>query len=238
MRHDRRGGSSREVGIATIDANPRGSGAGSALGGREAALDASAIVVERIGFRDVTIDHVVRESGVSRATLYRWFGNREGLLLALLQHLAGPYLERSGQIAVGLGPLEERLEQVIAGGIESICNTPWIHKVAQEGLLHDDFSIFLAAHKSITGALVRSMLEGAAASGQWTPPDDLERLLEWLLHQMLVLGADDYAAFEEVRQRVAIYIMPVLALPGGAQGEVAERLERIERKLDGLADRP
>lgn len=208
------------------------------MGGREAALDASAIVVERIGFRDVTIDHVVRESGVSRATLYRWFGNREGLLLALLQHLAGPYLERSGQIAVGLGPLEERLEQVIAGGIESICNTPWIHKVAQEGLVHDDFSIFLAAHKSITGALVRSMLEGAAASGQWTPPDDLERLLEWLLHQMLVLGADDYAAFEEVRQRVAIYIMPVLALPGGgaAKEDVAGRLDRIEHKLDRLVD--
>lgn len=214
-------------------------GGQSGQGGREAALDATAAVVTRIGFRDVTIDHVVRESGVSRATLYRWFGNREGLLLALLQHLAGPYLERSGQIAVGLGPIEDRLEQVIAGGIESICNTPWIHKVAQEGLLHDDFSIFLAAHKSITGALVRSMLEGAAASGQWTPPDDLERLIEWLLHQMLVLGADDYAAFDDVRRRVAIYIMPVLALPGAGPGtgEIAGRLERIERKIDGLAGR-
>ncbi|WP_447763031.1 TetR/AcrR family transcriptional regulator [Sphingopyxis panaciterrae] len=232
MGYVRRRASSREVKIATIAENPRIS---SGQGGRDAALDATAAVVARVGFRDVTIEHVVRESGVSRATLYRWFGNREGLLLALLQHLAGPYLERSGQIALGLGPLEDRLEQVIAGGIESICNTPWIHKVAQEGLLHDDFSIFLAAHKSITGALVRSMLEGAAASGQWVPPDDLERLLEWLLHQMLVLGADDYAAFDDVRHRVAIYIMPVLALPGAAGGDMAERLDRIERKIDGLA---
>ncbi|QNO26536.1 TetR/AcrR family transcriptional regulator [Sphingopyxis sp. OPL5] len=204
---------------------------------RAAVLDATAEVVSRIGFHDTTIDHVVRESGVSRATLYRWFGNRDGLLLALLQHLAGPYLEQGAKIAVGLGPIEDRLEQVIAGGIESICNTPWIHKVAQDGLLHDDFSIFLAAHKSITGALVRSMFDGAIASGGWAPPDDLDRLIEWLLHQMLVLGAEDYDDPLEIRRRVAIYVMPVLNLPappGGAGGDIAARLERIERKIDGL----
>ncbi|WP_260582637.1 TetR/AcrR family transcriptional regulator [Sphingopyxis sp. PET50] len=199
-------------------------------------LDATAEVVMRVGFHDTTIDHVVRESGVSRATLYRWFGNREGLLLALLQHLAGPYLERSGQIAVGLGPIEDRLEQVIAGGIESICNTPWIHKVAKDGLLHDDFSIFLTAHKTITGAVVGRMLEGAMASGAWTPPDDLDRLTEWLLHQMLVLGGEDYDDAAEIRRRVAIYVMPVLGLPGARSdaGDIAARLERIERKIDGL----
>ncbi|KQZ62680.1 hypothetical protein ASD67_14315 [Sphingopyxis sp. Root1497] len=204
---------------------------------RAAVLDATAEVVSRIGFHDTTIDHVVRESGVSRATLYRWFGNRDGLLLALLQHLAGPYLEQGAKIAVGLGPIEDRLEQVIAGGIESICNTPWIHKVAQDGLLHDDFSIFLAAHKSITGALVRSMFDGAIASGGWAPPDDLDRLIEWLLHQMLVLGAEDYDDPLEIRRRVAIYVMPVLNLPAppvGAGGDIAARLERIERKIDGL----
>lgn len=204
---------------------------------RAAVLDATAEVVSRIGFHDTTIDHVVRESGVSRATLYRWFGNRDGLLLALLQHLAGPYLEQGAKIAVGLGPIEDRLEQVIAGGIESICNTPWIHKVAQDGLLHDDFSIFLAAHKSITGALVRSMFDGAIASGGWAPPDDLDRLIEWLLHQMLVLGAEDYDDLLEIRRRVAIYVMPVLNLPappGSADGDIAARLERIERKIDGL----
>lgn len=201
-------------------------------------LDATIDVVMRVGFHDTTIDHVVRESGVSRATLYRWFGNRDGLMLALLQHMAGPYLEASGKIAVGLGPLEERLEQVIAGGIFSICNTPWIHKVAKDGLLHDDFSIFLAAHKSITGAVVRSMLEGAMASGGWTPPDDLEALIEWLLHQMLVLGARDYASLDEVRAQVAIYVTPVLRLPGGGSPPdgLAERLDRIERKIDGLGD--
>lgn len=219
--------------IATLAPNPR---PGSGDAARAAVLDATAEVVSRVGFHDTTIDHVVRESGVSRATLYRWFGNREGLLLALLQHLAGPYLEQGAQIAVGLGPLEDRLEQVIAAGIHSICNTPWIHKVARDGLLHDDFSIFLAAHKSITGALVRSMLDGAQASGGWTPPDNLDRLLEWLLHQMLVLGADDYASLAEVRSRVAIYVMPVLNLSAarGAGADMEARLERIERKIDAL----
>jgi AcrR family transcriptional regulator len=223
----------REAKIATIGSVPRLAGSDAA---KSAVLDATIDVVTRVGFHDTTIDHVVRESGVSRATLYRWFGNRDGLMLALLQHMAGPYLEASGKIAVGLGPLEERLEQVIAGGIFSICNTPWIHKVAQDGLLHDDFSIFLSAHKSITGAVVRSMLEGAMASGGWTPPDDLEALIEWLLHQMLVLGARDYESLDAVRAQVAIYVTPVLRLPGsgGDGADLAATLERIERKIDGL----
>jgi AcrR family transcriptional regulator len=198
-------------------------------------LDATVAVVSRVGFHDTTIDHVVRESGVSRATLYRWFGNRDGLMLALLQHSAGPYLERSNKIAVGLGPIEDRLEQVIAGGIFSICNMPWIHQVAKEGVRHDDFTIFLAAHKSITGAVVRSMLDGAVASGQWMPPDDIERLIEWLLHQMLVLGAEDYASLDEVQQRVAIYITPVLGLPQAKRAaDIFDRLGAIEAKLDEM----
>lgn len=223
----------REAKIATIGSIARPAGQDAA---KSAVLDATIEVVTRVGFHDTTIDHVVRESAVSRATLYRWFGNRDGLMLALLQHMSGPYLERCAQIAVGLGPIEDRLEQVIAGGIESICNTPWIHKVAKDGLLHDDFSIFLAAHRSITGAVVAQMLGGAMASGAWAPPDDLDRLTEWLLHQMLVLGGEDYDDAAEIRRRVAIYVMPVLDLPGAARGEgdLAARLDRIERKIDGL----
>ena len=54
--------------IATIApiARPAGSDAAKA-----AVLDATIEVVTRVGFHDTTIDHVVRESGVSRATLYR-----------------------------------------------------------------------------------------------------------------------------------------------------------------------
>ena len=39
-----------------------------------------------------------------------------------------------------------------------------------------------------------------------------------------------------IRRRVAIYVMPVLDLPGAARGEgdLAARLDRIERKIDGL----
>ncbi len=75
------------------------------------------------------------------------------------------------------------------------------------------------------------------ASGEWTPPDDVDRLTEWLLHQMLVLGGEDYDDPLEIRRRVAIYVMPVLGLPGagGGKGDIAARLDRIERKIDGLA---
>ncbi len=51
--------------------------------GREGVLDAAESCLERFGLAKTTIEDVAQEAGLSRATVYRQFGNRDGLLLAL-----------------------------------------------------------------------------------------------------------------------------------------------------------
>ena len=47
-------------------------------------LDAAAHLVERAGFRGVTLAEVAHRAGVSRRTVYRYFGDRDGLLDGLI----------------------------------------------------------------------------------------------------------------------------------------------------------
>ncbi len=85
-------------------------------------LDAALRCVERDGFERMTIDDLVRESGVPRTSIYRKFGSRDEILRALLQRLMGPYLDTCNAIASGPGDFASRLEAVITATILSIAS--------------------------------------------------------------------------------------------------------------------
>lgn len=51
---------------------------------RAAILDAARAVFIEHGYADATLDEVIRRSGGSRATLYKQFGNKEGLFAAII----------------------------------------------------------------------------------------------------------------------------------------------------------
>lgn len=66
---------------------------------RELLLDAAAGLVEELGVEGVTMDAVAARAGVGKGTVFRRFGNREGLMAALLDHT-----ERAWQAGVLSGP--------------------------------------------------------------------------------------------------------------------------------------
>src|SRR3954465_6270226 len=51
---------------------------------REQILDVTEAIVEAAGFHAVSIDRVAREAGITRPVVYTHFGDREGLLHALV----------------------------------------------------------------------------------------------------------------------------------------------------------
>lgn len=53
---------------------------------RERLLDGALRAVGTIGLGRLTVDDVARASGVSRQTVYRYFGSRDGLIRALVLH--------------------------------------------------------------------------------------------------------------------------------------------------------
>jgi AcrR family transcriptional regulator len=53
---------------------------------RQLLLDAAGRLIEDHGAAAVTMDEVAKEAGVGKGTVFRRFGNRTGLMLALLNH--------------------------------------------------------------------------------------------------------------------------------------------------------
>src|SRR5687768_11500344 len=80
---------------------------------RDAALDAAAGLVAKHGLRAVTMSQIAEETGIGRATLYKYFSDVEAILLAwherqIARHLA-QLAEQSERAA---GP-RERVEAVL-----------------------------------------------------------------------------------------------------------------------------
>lgn len=53
---------------------------------REALLEAAAELVGRCGVHALTMDALATKAGVGKGTVFRRFGNREGLMASLLNH--------------------------------------------------------------------------------------------------------------------------------------------------------
>ena len=76
---------------------------------RESILDAARTLLARQGFRRTSMDHVAREAGLSRRTLYLHFENKQGLFLATIGKLVEGLLARLEQEARAAGAPEARI---------------------------------------------------------------------------------------------------------------------------------
>ncbi|PAU50384.1 TetR family transcriptional regulator [Streptomyces albireticuli] len=111
---------------------------------RRRILDAASRIVARHGVRELTVDLVAGEAGIGVGTIYRRFGDRAGLIFALLDEhehrfqrdfLAGP---------PPLGPGAEPVARVRA----------FLHALADR--VTAQFELILAAESSAPGARYRS----------------------------------------------------------------------------------
>jgi AcrR family transcriptional regulator len=80
---------------------------------REAILDATAALVAKHGLRSVTMLQIAEETGIGRATLYKYFADVEGILVAWHErHVAGHLAELAG-LRDQSGDADRRLEAVL-----------------------------------------------------------------------------------------------------------------------------
>ena len=76
---------------------------------RESILDAARTLLAQQGFRRTSMDHVAREAGLSRRTLYLHFDDKQALFLATIGKLVEGLLARLEQEARAAGSPEARL---------------------------------------------------------------------------------------------------------------------------------
>ena len=79
---------------------------------REATLDATAVLVAEHGLTGVTMSQIAKESGIGRATLYKYFPDIESILVAWHERQIGAHLQQLAEAGQAARP-SERLEVVL-----------------------------------------------------------------------------------------------------------------------------
>ncbi|MCX5302722.1 TetR/AcrR family transcriptional regulator [Streptomyces sp. NBC_00160] len=169
---------------------------------RDAALDATAALVAEHGLLSVTMSRIAQETGVGRATLYKYFPDVESILAAWHERQVTGHLEHLTAVRDQAGSAGERLEAVLeAYALMSYeRRRHGDHGTEVGALLHQGEHI-AQAHQQLRG-LVRDLLSGAAEAGALRVDVAPAELADYCLHALGAAGALPSKA--AVRRLVAV----------------------------------
>jgi AcrR family transcriptional regulator len=98
---------------------------------RERILDAATELFATRGYAGAGVDRLAERSGIAKTAIYYHFGNKEGLLAAVLERTATQWIEGIQQAALQAGDPLERLDRALAGMRAMLEERPWIYKLFQ-----------------------------------------------------------------------------------------------------------
>ncbi|MFI6867388.1 TetR/AcrR family transcriptional regulator [Nocardia sp. NPDC050406] len=156
---------------------------------RQLLLDAAEALVREHGAEAVTMDAVAKRAGVGKGTVFRRFGNRSGLMHALLDQsekkLQAAYMFGPPPLGPGAPPVERLIAfgRARLAGIEVEGD---VHREAETGTER-----YSSAPFNVTKTHVALLLRQADATGNtWLLADTLMAALDagLVMHQTQVLG--------------------------------------------------
>ena len=97
-----------------MDTDAPRAGRPASKGTRDRILDAAAAVLARLGMARATTKEIARTAGLSEATLYKHFRDKDDLLMIVLRERLPPFLTLLGDLPsrAGHGSMTETLEEV------------------------------------------------------------------------------------------------------------------------------
>jgi AcrR family transcriptional regulator len=98
---------------------------------RERILEAAVELFSTRGYAGSGVDRLAERSGIAKTAIYYHFGNKEGLLAAVLERTATQWIDGIQQAARQGGDPLERLDRALAGMRAMLEERPWIYKLFQ-----------------------------------------------------------------------------------------------------------
>jgi AcrR family transcriptional regulator len=188
---------------------------------RDAILDTAATLATQQGVLSVTMSQIAEETGIGRATLYRYFPDVESILLAWHDREVAAHLAHLAEVRDGVPDLAGRLEAVLHT-YARLSHHARKHQDASIGeLLHRGDRIGMAERQ--VHEMIRDLLAEAAVAGivrNDVPPGELA---SYCIHALA--GARDERSKAAVDRLVAVTVdglrHRVLTLPKDITGAPA-----------------
>ena len=174
---------------------------------RDAILEKTWALMVEHGLRSVTMSQIAEETGIGRATLYKYFPDVEAILVAWHErHVAG-HLEQLAELREGAGDAGERLEAVLEA-YALISHHRGRHGTDLAALLHRDEQVARAQRQ--LHAMIRDLLSEAAATGRVRNDIAPDELATYCLH---ALGAASSLPSEAAVRRLVTVTVAALRPP-------------------------
>ena len=153
---------------------------------REAILDTTAALVIEHGLTSVTMSQIAEDTGIGRATLYKYFSDVEAILVAWHQrHITG-HLEHLAELRDHAGDAGERLEAVLEA-YALICHHREQHGAELAALVHRGEHVARAQQQLID--LIRDLLTEVAEAGDLREDVAPDELASYCLHALTAAGS-------------------------------------------------
>jgi AcrR family transcriptional regulator len=167
---------------------------------REATLDTTAALVGKYGLRSVTMSQIAEETGIGRATLYKYFPDIETILLAWHERQITGHLEYLAEVRDQAEGASERLEAVLeAYGLISH-ESHGHHQTELAAFLHRDEQVARAQRQ--LHKMLQDLLSDCAQTGRVRDDVAPDELATYCLHALAAAGSLTSAA--AVRRLVTV----------------------------------
>jgi AcrR family transcriptional regulator len=149
---------------------------------RGAIMDTTAALVAAHGLRPVTMSQIAEETGIGRATLYKYFPDVEAILLAWHERQVSGHFEQLAAVRDQAGDAGERLEAVLEA-FALISHDAHGHRDTELGaFLHRDEQ--LAPAQRQLRAMIRDLLAEGAKTGKLRDDVAPDELASFCLHAL------------------------------------------------------
>ncbi|GGL58630.1 TetR/AcrR family transcriptional regulator [Planomonospora parontospora] len=150
---------------------------------RDATLDTTAALVARHGLRSVTMSQIAEETGIGRATLYKYFPDVEAILTAWHERQIAGHLDYLAGLRDRADDAGERLEAVL----EAYALIQHEHHGTElAALLHRGEHVVRAQRH--LRAFIRDLLAEGAESGDLRNDVEPDELAHYCLHALAAAG--------------------------------------------------
>jgi AcrR family transcriptional regulator len=167
---------------------------------REAILDTTSTLVNEHGLRSVTMSQIAGETGIGRATLYKYFPDVEAILLAWHERQIRSHLDYLTEVRDHAGDAVEGLEAVLEAFALISHETHGHHNRELATFLHRDEQV-VRAQKELRN-MIRGLLTEGAKTGELRGDVAPDELASYCLHALT--AASTLPSKAAVRRLVAV----------------------------------
>ena len=166
----------------------------------DAILDTTAALVAEHGLLAVTMSQIAEETGIGRATLYKYFPDVESILRAWHHRQISGHLAHLAEVRDRAAGPRGRLGAVLEAFALLSRRSPGHHEADFVALLHRDEEVARAQRQ--VHAMIRGLLVEAVKTGDVRDDVPLEELASYCVHALAGAGAQQSKA--AVRRLVSV----------------------------------